>query len=216
MPFDAVIFDLDGTLVDTETLIFDAGVATLARHGARFERAHYARIVGADGPTCRRVMAEMFPHLDQTAVWRDWDAAVLGAYAGEIATTPGAHEVLRALRDARVPVAICTSSGRDTATRKLRATALDALVEVVVVAEDVTRLKPAPDPYLLAARRLGVAPDRCLAFEDSAPGARAALAAGMHTVLVPGLSDVSDVAVHHRAEGLAHGLRLAGVMLARA
>ena len=210
MPHDAVIFDLDGTLVDTETLIFHAGEAAFAKHGAVFTRAHFARVVGSDGPTCDRLMAEMFPALDLPRINVDWDAGVRAAYADQIATTHGAPDVLRQLRAMRVPCAVATSSGRKGAARKLSATGLAPFFEVVITAEDVTRRKPAPDPYLLAAERLGVAPGRCLAFEDSAPGATSALAAGMTTVLVPGMSNTTEVAAHHRAENLAEGLRSAG------
>lgn len=216
MHFDAVIFDLDGTLVDTERLIFDAGVAALGAFGTRFTRAHYARVVGTDMPTCHRLMCEMFPDLDMERVSEVWEDRIRAAYQTDITLTEGALAVLQDLQARDVAVAIATSSGRAGAAHKLQVTGLARFFDVVVTADDVQRRKPAPDPYLLAAARLGVDPARCLAFEDSAPGARAALAAGMTTVLVPGMSQTGDVAVHHRATGLADGLRRAGFVPAPA
>lgn len=81
----------------------------------------------------------------------------------------------------------------------------------MITADDVTRRKPAPDPYLLAAARLGVPPERCLAFEDSAPGTRSAHAAGMTVVLVPDMTVPPHDHAHHVAQDLWEGALMAGM-----
>lgn len=215
MPYDAVIFDLDGTLVDTERLMFEAGEASFARFGARLTHMLFGRILGTDGPTGQRILAEELSGMDLEALTRDWDAEIHARFAQGIPPRPGAAELLQMLRNSGLPVAVATSSGAVGARRKLRESGLAGFFEVVVTADDVTRRKPAPDPYLLAARRLDVDPARCLAFEDSAPGARAAFDAGMCVVLVPDMTVPATDHAHHVADSLHAGASLAGLFPVR-
>jgi HAD superfamily hydrolase (TIGR01509 family) len=123
---------------------------------------------------------------------------------------PGARAVLAAIA---LPKAIVTSSTRAEAALKLRLTGLDALVDTVVALEDVAAPKPAPDPYLLAARLLGVDPARCLVFEDSETGAEAAWHAGCTVVHVPDTVPATGRWAHHVAATLAEGAAAAGLPL---
>jgi HAD superfamily hydrolase (TIGR01509 family) len=98
---------------------------------------------------------------------------------------PGAVELVRALRAGRVPIAVASSSGLADVAASLRAVGLDDDLPVRASAEEVARPKPAADVYLLAVRRLGLAPEACVALEDAGPGVAAAVAAGLACVAVP-------------------------------
>ena len=100
---------------------------------------------------------------------------------------PGAREILAFFQDRDVGIAVASSSGRRVILDNLRRAGLAAYFEVVASGEDVANGKPAPDIFLLAAQRLGLAPEECYVFEDSINGARAGMAAGCATVVVPDL-----------------------------
>ena len=119
-----------------------------------------------------------------------------------------------ALREMGMPFAIATSSTRDQAREKLAAARLTDSFDIVVTRSDVPDPKPAPDVYLLAAKRLGIDPTRCLAFEDSDIGARAARAAGMTVVQVPDMTPLSGDHADLMAEDLIAGARGIGLLAA--
>ena len=111
-----------------------------------------------------------------------------------------------------LPCAVATSSRRASALRKLDLTGLAPHFATVVTFDCIASPKPAPDPYLEAARRLGIAPGRCIAFEDSDPGAAAAHAAGMTVVQVPDMAETTGPHAHHLAASLIEGARMAGLI----
>ncbi|MGQ0567133.1 MAG: HAD family hydrolase [Gemmobacter sp.] len=208
MTWAAVIFDLDGTLLDTEAITHRAAVAAFGVCGVAVDPAFLLQLVGVDDVTgAGRIMAA-YPGLDLGAFEREWKAASIRGLAGGIALKPGVMELLGALD---LPMAIATSSTRVQATRKFAACALPPFAHVVTV-DDVARAKPAPDPYLRAAALLGVDPARCLAFEDSETGARSAHAAGMTVVQVPDLLPASGDWAHHVADDILTGARMAGLI----
>jgi HAD superfamily hydrolase (TIGR01509 family) len=208
--FDAVLFDLDGTLVETEVLAQAAGAAAFAALGITPPPGFLDSLVGKDNPTCDRIIAATFPGIDLERLRRIRRDHVAAGMAKGLPLRPGARAVLAAIR---LPKAVVTSSTRAEAALKLRLTGLDALVDTVVALEDVAAPKPAADPYLLAARRLGVDPARCLAFEDSETGAEAAWRAGCTVVHVPDTVPASGRWAHHVAATLAEGAAAAGLAL---
>jgi HAD superfamily hydrolase (TIGR01509 family) len=210
MTYDAVIFDLDGTLLDTEAITHAAAVRAFATCGIDVDPAFLLRLVGVDDTTGAGRIMEAYPALDLAAFEREWRAASIWGQAGGVPLKPGVTELLSAIT---LPMAIATSSTRVQALRKLTACTLPAFAHVVTV-DDVARAKPAPDPYLLAASLLGVDPARCLAFEDSETGARSAHAAGMTVVQVPDLVPASGDYAHHVAADILAGARMAGLIAA--
>ncbi len=207
--FDALLFDLDGTLVDTESLALVAGLAAFAELGHPVDAEFMHRLVGVDLPTAGRIIAAALPELDQSRLHPIWQTGFVAAIdESGLALKPGAAELL-ALR--LKPMAIVTSSARREAHLKLKKAGIDHHFDVVITVDDVAAPKPAPDPYLLAARRLGVPPGRCLVFEDSETGAEAAHRAGCVVVQVPDVVPSQGRWAHHLCEDLIAGARAAGL-----
>lgn len=182
----AVVFDMDGLLFDTERMYETAFVSACGELGHAADRDVFCRLVGAPWATGRRFLLEHYGadfRVDElTEVWQGHFALL--AEVG-LPLKPGALELLALLDELNLPRAIATSSSHDTVAHHLAVHSLAARFHAVVAEGDYALGKPAPDPFLLAARRLGVDPRDCLALEDSPHGVRAAAAAGMMTVMVP-------------------------------
>jgi HAD superfamily hydrolase (TIGR01509 family) len=211
--YDAVFFDLDGTLIDSEAVAIRTGLATFHDMGHPVDAAFFHAIIGKDSPTASRIIAAAFPEMNVDALNAAWSEGFQAAMATDIPLKPLVHETLAAIS---LPRAIVTSSRREEARNKLARAALDSYFTRVVVLEDVVAAKPSPEPYLLAARLLGVDPARCLVFEDSETGAEAAFRAGCVVVQVPDIVPSSRRWAHHVAPDLLSGATAAGLqMLAR-
>lgn len=208
--FDAMLFDLDGTLIDTESVALRVGMQSFAALGAPVDLAFLHSLVGIDLPSSAVIIAAKHPELDQTALHGAWRQGFMDATLAEgLALKSGVMELLRA----RVrPMAVVTSSGRAEAHRKLKLAGIADAFDLVITLDDVAHAKPAPDPYLLAAERMGVPPSRCLAFEDSEAGAQSAHRAGCIVVQVPDVVPSMGRWAHHLAGDLISGARAAGLV----
>lgn len=179
---------MDGVLVDSEGIFRDASMDVSTARGLDLPLAVYLRMVGAPREQNRQVILE---HFGAEFGFDDWIEAVSVEASARMAAgailKPGARELLDDLKAAQVPCAVATSSGHAGVERHLGSAGLLGYFQVIVARGDYPRGKPHPDPFLLAADRLGVAPDACLALEDSHNGVRAASAAGMMTIMVPDL-----------------------------
>lgn len=207
--YDALFFDLDGTLIDTETIALATGMAAFAAHGHAVDEAFMHGLVGKDEPTAGRLIRAAMPHADLDAVHRHWREGFAAGVDRGLDLKPGAADLLAALRQ---PLAIVTSTGRAGAHRKLAIAGIAEAFTHVVTLDDVTAPKPAPDPYLLAASLFGFAPERCLVFEDSETGAEAAHRAGCTVVQVPDVVPSQGRWAHHLAPDLLTGARMAGLI----
>lgn len=211
--YDAVVFDLDGTLIDTESLCNDAGLEACAALGFPVSPAFFESLAGIDDRTRAQLIEEHVGRpVELQAFLTEWDRLCTLRFARGVPVKDGAAELLGRLDAAGVPLALATSSRRGPAEEKLAACGLGRHFRTVVTFDDVAAAKPAPDPYLLAAERLGVAPARCLAFEDSETGARSAHAAGMTVVQVPDLHPTRGAHAHHVAATLLEGALAAGLL----
>jgi HAD superfamily hydrolase (TIGR01509 family) len=206
MAIEAVIFDCDGTLVNSEPLARAAWERTLGPYGYAIGDEEYPGLVGLPYARVHGYFAERIDGLpDAGAFWEDYSAALFALIDGELVAFEDALETVRALRDRGVAVAVASSSPRARLDRTLRRAGLEGAFAVSVAGDEIEHGKPAPDMFLAAADRLGVAPAACAVIEDSAPGVAAGLAAGMRTVAIvrdgEGPARLADAHVVLRALG---------------
>ena len=181
----AVLFDMDGLLVDSEPLWFEVERAVMARLGGQWGEADQRALIGGSlDRTVSRLLARAAAPASREDVAR-WLVAEMAALilARGLPLQPGAGPLLAALDAAGVPCALVTASSRAIMDAVLTVTGLS--FDVTVCGEDVRRGKPDPEPYLLAAARLGVPAAGCVVLEDSPTGIAAARAAGCPVIAVP-------------------------------
>jgi HAD superfamily hydrolase (TIGR01509 family) len=185
----AVIFDMDGLLLDTEPLAARAWTDAAAALGVDFDDALALAMVGRNfGDCAAMVRARYGTGYPVDALLDHWHAAYDAIVARDgLRVKPGAVELIDWLERNAIPRAVATSTRRERARAKLVDAALLPRFRDVVGGDEVARGKPEPDIYVEAARRLGVLAAECVALEDSEPGVRAALAAGMRPIMVPDL-----------------------------
>jgi HAD superfamily hydrolase (TIGR01509 family) len=198
----AVVFDLDGVLVDSEAIWAAAEEATVVRLGGDYTPELRAALHGRGAQDGGWIVAELLRRDDGDAIGQEVLDHALAALEREARPVDGALDLVGELRG-RVPIAVASNSSRVLVETALRGAGLGAF-DAIVAAEDVAIAKPAPDAYVEACRRLDVPPGRAAAIEDSPAGAVAAKAAGM---LVIGLDptgavrlDAADVVVHSLRE----------------
>jgi beta-phosphoglucomutase-like phosphatase (HAD superfamily) len=182
--FDAVLFDMDGTLVDSEPIWFAVLRAVVPEFGGDLPEGAHAALHGNDRPTTTRILRERYGLAgDAGAFWgRVVERLIVDLAA--VRPMPNAVAWVEAVVEAARPRAVVSNSPRAMVEASLAPHAWARHLEVRVAIEDVARGKPHPDGYLLAAERLGVAARGCLAVEDSLAGAQAAVAAGATCLFV--------------------------------
>ncbi len=185
-----VVFDLDGTLIDSEALVKEAHLAACAELGVAMSDAQFLSLVGmhreANDAQLKAMYGDDFP--------LDTFISLTRAHVGDRTAPlkPGAVELMDTLDDLRLPFGLATSSRRPWVERHFSAHGLHRRFRAVVTRQDCIEGKPHPEPYLNAARLLGAPPPHVLALEDSHPGVRSAHAAGCITIMIPDLLAPSD------------------------
>ncbi|MEV7993312.1 HAD family phosphatase [Streptomyces sp. NPDC086077] len=190
----SVIFDLDGTLVDSEPNYYEAGRLTLAEHGVpEYTWADHERYIGISTLDTivdwrgryglRAPVAELLAAKNRR--YLELARASTRAY-------PEMRKFVELLAGGGVPMAVASGSSPEAIAAVLAGTGLDSQLRTVVSADEVAHGKPAPDVFLEAARRLGADPSGCVVVEDAAPGAAAAHAAGMRCIALPYVADQAD------------------------
>ena len=189
----AVVLDMDGLMLDTESIYKRAWQNAAVQCGYALDDSFYLTLLGQPNPACEAALLERyggdFPIPEFRARWSELWRTDVESYG--IPAKPGLAELISFLGERQIPVAVATSSDQDYATFSLRAAGLEGRFDHIVTGDQVVNGKPAPDIYIESARRLGVPPERCVAVEDSDAGALAASAAGMITMMVPDLKPPS-------------------------
>ena len=186
IPIRALIFDLDGLLVDSEPLAARAMADFLRRYGYEPRPEVAAQVLGRRLPEAIAIVRNAYglepPVAELTRIYGEMRLAAL---RGSVRPMPGAADVIAFGRAARLRLALATSGQRAHADLSLAESGLAGLCDAEATGDEVERGKPAPDLFLLAAERLGVEAPACVVFEDSPLGVAAAVAAGMRAVAVP-------------------------------
>lgn len=197
----AVLFDMDGLMIESERALLECWREAALELGLDLDDALWLSFVGLSDRACHDILRARLANEDRVqallhGLQLRYDARV---EAG-LPLKTGVLELLALLKARGIPRAVVTSTRRPRALQKLESTGLLPHFDDVITGNEVQHSKPAPDIYLLAAQRLGVAPSHCIVLEDSVPGVRAALAAGMTPIQVPDLvlPDESVRALGHR------------------
>jgi HAD superfamily hydrolase (TIGR01509 family) len=192
-PVKAVVFDMDGLLVDTETVVYRAMQRAAGGMGGEMPFATFQRMVGLTHAASDLILIDHFGDGFDLGAW----SATVSAHfreelAAGIALKSGVLEILDALDAIGLPRAIATSSSLQAVQQSLGPHSLVDRFHALITRDVQTQGKPHPEPFLKAAEALGVDPVHCLALEDSHNGVRAAAAAGMMTVMVPDMLDPTE------------------------
>jgi HAD superfamily hydrolase (TIGR01509 family) len=191
--FEAIVFDNDGLLLDTEQAWTRAETVLFERHDNTFTAEHKRELIGTSGAQSAAKVERMLDLPGRgDALMDELHELVMEELLGGVPPRPGALELLAAVRAAGIPVGLASNSTRAFVDRALSVAQLaNGRFDVVLSAEDVARPKPAPDLYLAACAALGAAPERAAALEDSPPGVASARAAGMFVIAVPYFPDTA-------------------------
>lgn len=182
---EAVVFDLDGVLVDSELLWDAARRRVVDEHGGRWRQDATAAMQGMSSLEWSSYLRDhLGVDLDQELIVELVVAALLDRYRQNLPLLPGAPEAVARIGH-RWPLGLASSANRPVIEEFLALSGLADAFEVTLSSEEVPRGKPHPDVYLETCRRLGVPPGHCVAVEDSSNGVRAAVAAGMRVAAIP-------------------------------
>jgi HAD superfamily hydrolase (TIGR01509 family) len=185
-PVEAAIFDMDGLLIDTEAVYIEAYHAAAQAIGTKMPLELCHAMIGMPTRECEAMIQHHFgPAFSVEQFQARFNEHARLMLDADVPVKPGAVELLVWLGERGLPLAIATSSRATTVQRHLGRAGLLGHFKAITTRHDVERGKPHPDVYLEAARRLGVAPERCIAFEDSNVGLTAAHAAGTMAIMVP-------------------------------
>jgi HAD superfamily hydrolase (TIGR01509 family) len=201
---EAVIFDNDGLLLDTESVWTRAEQDLFRRRGTEFTPGDKRELVGTSAEIAGGVLERRLAEPGRAAeLIEELNELVVAELEHGVEAMIGAPELLAALRERGTPIGLVSNSPLVFVERSLQLAGFDGHFDVVLSAHEVAAPKPAPDPYLEACRRLGVEPGPAIvALEDSPTGVAAARAAGLTVIGVPSVEGVALAEAHHLADSL--------------
>jgi HAD superfamily hydrolase (TIGR01509 family) len=201
---DAVVFDNDGLLLDTESVWTRAEEDLFARRGTEFTPGDKRELVGTSAAIAGRLLERRLGEPGRAeALIEELNELVVVELERGVEAMIGAREILERLRERGTPIGLVSNSPLRFVERSIEIVGFEHLFDVVLSAHEVAAPKPAPDPYLEACRRLGVEPGPAVvALEDSPTGVAAARAAGLTVIGVPSIEGIALEEAHHLAESL--------------
>ncbi len=189
----AVVFDMDGVLFDTERLCLIVWKKIAKKYGLENVEMVYHKTIGRTTPDTKRIVAETYPDIDVETVYGELRLAMHCTIAEDgLPVKPYAEDILKALKEKNVPVALASSTRQVTVEAQLEMAGFTQYFDAVIGGDSIGHSKPAPDIYLAACEKLGVSPETAAAVEDSFNGVRSAHSAGLYTVMVPDLLTPDD------------------------
>ncbi|CAB4857703.1 unannotated protein [freshwater metagenome] len=205
------MFDLDGTIVDTETVEYQSIREVWGEHGADYTVAHFEHVVGTSvGPDWVQELSAHLGRAIDTQRVRASRQTVKVRLLSALGARPGIEALIEEAAIAGIPMAVASNSPLDWVEARLHQLQLHHHLSALITIDIAVRPKPHPAPYLQACAALGAEPSRSIAFEDSATGVASARAAGMYTIACPGpLTLGHDLSAAHRIIGSHAELTLA-------
>ena len=181
----AIIFDMDGTMFDTESIYHKGWKLMAERYGQVHNPDFQIAACGTTGETMIRIVNDFYPGIDAKSFIKDCSKWVEAQVRMELPEKPGLHEILDFAQKQGWKMAVASGSRLEMIEHNLKKAGIDGMFDAIASGHEVENGKPAPDVFLLAAERLGVNPAECYVIEDGANGVKAALAAGCATFMVP-------------------------------
>ncbi len=182
------IFDMDGTLLDTERLYQESWKYLAGQYGQKHNPAFPLAVCGSNGETMVDIIGEYYPEINAEQFMNDCFARVAYLVETQVPIKDGAREILSYLKEKGVKIAVASSNSHAQIEKNMRLAGLLEYFDAVVGGDEVVHSKPAPDIVLLAAEQIGCEPKECYVFEDGANGIHAGAAAGCATVMVVDLT----------------------------
>jgi len=209
----AIIFDMDGLLIDTEKVSESTFRQTCYAHQASIVADQYLQLIGRNQSEQRAIFADLLPvHVNIVRFDKEWRDLFLHNLRHDVPLKPYALALCRWLKSKQLPMAVATSTQTLKAEALLERAGLLEFIDVVIGGDQVDQGKPAPDLYIKAAAAIDCPPEQALAFEDSHQGIRSAHAAGISVVHIPGLVPADDFTRQH-ALFVSENLSLAAIHL---
>lgn len=211
----AVIFDMDGLLIDSERAMLECWRDTSLQLSLTLDDSVWLSMVGLHEAGCAELLEGLLGAEQAERLTLECKHRYDHLLESGLPLKPGVRELLDYLSSRGVALAVATSTRRERAQIKLARSGIEGYFRHVVTSSDVLHAKPAPDLYLLAAQRLGIAPGHCVALEDSEFGVRAAAAAGIPVIQVPDLVPATDLTrqLAHVVPSLTHARPLVEALL---
>jgi HAD superfamily hydrolase (TIGR01509 family) len=185
--YKGFIFDFDGLIIDTEMPCYYAWVELFEQYGSAFTMQDYGKIIGTDNSVYNpaKHLSELSNGLLDPLVIRDQILKRTRELIDLQPLLPGVHGFLQSAQSLGIPMAMASSSNRSWVEGYLSSLKIKQYFQVVCTSDDVSKVKPDPELFLLAARKIGLAPDEIIVFEDSPNGVKAAKAVGMACIAIP-------------------------------